>query len=397
MSTLVIFPWFGTKREVHFVGFNRDHTACFIRDEENARHAISLHLPNFFKLRFHKNPIAQNGSPPVEISRAVLHVPACFFNKAEKENYDDLKTVEVECAAISGEIWKAVTMHKCWLEAKDNAALEKLLRKEMRIQRRRFAFRNKEVNKQIALLPSGDVKRAEELRNMLKGEFTTIANGQNGASKFISIFNTTLKMVRHGWGGLREKLLESEWAKHFGVNLKDIPIQSAAFRAWIERIAYNTRRSTTDWKTRILEQDVCLQLYPWEWEVLEAAVQYEIRFADNSRCWLDDINERNVADPTEVEDFDKLEQATEIRGDERLSLEEVCRLLSVKWKGQTRPIGKRGLQKLCEKAHVCFEFPMRRSLLNKLEKHRANQRRRRDERLNRHNRQAREQKAGLTN
>jgi len=37
-------------------------------------------------------------------------------------------------------------------------------------------------------------------------------------------------------------------------------------------------------------------------------VNYEICFADGTRCWLDDIEERPVTDPQEMEDFKRFEQ-----------------------------------------------------------------------------------------
>src|SRR5262245_8683524 len=107
MSKLSIFEWSGAKREVHFVGYNRDHTVCFIRDEQNARRAITLSLPEFFALRFRKNPIGKGGSPPIEIARAVLHVPACFSGEGEMAKYNDRKLNKVQSAAIvQDEFWK---------------------------------------------------------------------------------------------------------------------------------------------------------------------------------------------------------------------------------------------------------------------------------------------------
>jgi hypothetical protein len=144
---------------------------------------------------------------------------------------------------------------------------------------------------------------------MLRGEFTAITGGENGAFKSISIFDVTLDMVRNGWGGLREKLLEREWAEHFGLKLQTIPTEAAAFHAWLEKHAYNARQRTTDIQIGTVEIGVCLNLHPWQWEVLEAAVLYEVRFADGTRCWLDDIEERAVTSPEEVEDFEKLESA----------------------------------------------------------------------------------------
>lgn len=51
---------------------------------------------------------------------------------------------------------------------------------------------------------------------------------------------------------------------------------------------------------RTRTRDLAMVLKPWQWEVLEASIRYEILFADNSRrCWLDDIHERAVTDPQE--------------------------------------------------------------------------------------------------
>ena len=114
MNKLTILQWSGEEREVHFVGFNRNHTACFIRDEQNARRAITLRLPKSFDIRFRKNPIGPDGSPPGEINRAALHLPACFLNEQEKERFDDPNSMEVQSAKIfEHELWKAVTRHKC--------------------------------------------------------------------------------------------------------------------------------------------------------------------------------------------------------------------------------------------------------------------------------------------
>jgi len=403
MSNLTILKWSGGKREVHFVGYNRDHTACFIRDEQNVRRAITLRLPKLFDIRFHENPIGKGGSPPIEINRAALHLPACFASQKEKEVFDDLHSTEVQFAQVLGrDLWKVATTHKCWLEPKDDKKLSKLLREELNCLRRLHTVREKETNEQIAAitdqlaaLPPAETdeakkaveqlrERIKQLQNMLRGEFTTYAQGERGSSKLISIFKVPLGMVRHGWGGLREKLLEREWAEHFGLNLKTIPTEAAAFRTWIERLVYNARQTTANLNTRTVEIGVGLNLYPWQWEILEAAVLYEIRFADGARCWLDDIEERGVTDPQEVEDFEKLEEAKEIAGDERMTLDQVCGSLLVKWKGESRPMGHKGLQKLCEKVRVPFKFPMRRNLVRKLDEHRKRQTRKRDEQLKRH-------------
>lgn len=310
MYNLKITGWTGGTREVRFVGYNRDHTVCFVRDGHNARRAISLRLPKLFDLRFYQNPISKDGSPPIEINRAALHLPACFATKKEKEAFDDPHSTEVQCArTFTHDLWKAVTTQKCWLEPENDGELAKLLNEELERQRRHFAIRETETADQIAALPSGETKRAEELRAMLRGEFTAVTGGEDGAFKSISIFDMTLDMVCNGWGGLREKFLEREWAEHFGLKLQTIPTEAAAFHAWLEKHAYNARQRTTDIQIGTVEIGVCLNLYPWQWEVLEAAVLYEVRFADGTRCWLDDIEERAVTSPEEVEDFEKLESA----------------------------------------------------------------------------------------
>lgn len=310
MYNLKITGWNGGTREVRFVGYNRDHTACFVRDGHNARRAISLRLPKLFDLRFYQNPIGKGGSPLIEINRAALHLPACFATKKEKEAFDDPHSTEVQCArTFTHDLWKAVTTQKCWLGPENEGELAKLLNEELERQRRLYAIREKETADQIAALPPGDTERAEELRAMLRGEFTVPTSGDNGAFKSISIFDVPLDMVRNGWAGLREKLLEREWAEHFGLNVQTIPTEAAAFHAWLEKHAYNTRQRTTDIQIGTVEIGVCLNLYPFQWEVLEAAVLYEVRLADGTRCWLDDIEERAVTSPEEVEDFEKLESA----------------------------------------------------------------------------------------
>jgi hypothetical protein len=47
---------------------------------------------------------------------------------------------------------------------------------------------------------------------------------------------------------------------------------------------------------------------------------------------------------------------------------------------------RKGLKKLCAKAKVPFEFPMRRSVVKKLEEHRKRQERKKIERLKERNR-----------
>ena len=203
MNNLKITGWTGGTREVRFVGYNRDHTAFFVRDGNNTRRAISVRLPKLFDLHFYQNPIGKDGSPPIEINRAALHLPACFATKKEKEAFDDPRSTEVQCArTFMHDIWKEVTTQKCWLEPENDGELAKLLQEELDRQRRLYTSREKETADQIAALPPGETNRAEELRNMLRGEFSTYDRGEHGSLKLISIFDATLEMVRNGWGGL---------------------------------------------------------------------------------------------------------------------------------------------------------------------------------------------------
>jgi hypothetical protein len=303
------------------VGYNRDHTACFIRDEQNARRAITLRLPSLFDLRFRKNPIGRDGTPPAEINRAMLHRPACFGSREEKEAYDNPKSPEAQKALImEHDFWKVITPHKCWLEPKDDEKLSELLRAEMDRLRGLYEMRKKQTDDEIAALPPDDTERADELRNMLRGEFTTVTGGEHGGFKYISIFDITLDLVHRGWGGLREKLLEQEWMKHFSWNLNAVAAEAAAFDAWVAKLTYsdNKRKGTADLETKTVEVGVGLSLAPWQWEALQAAVRYEVRFADGTRCWLDYIEERAVTDPVEVEDFDRFEAEARRRDREEL-------------------------------------------------------------------------------
>ena len=311
MSKLIIHDWSDQERQVEFVGYNRNHMACLIRNEKGRRGAITLHLPKLFDLRFRDNPIAPDNSPAFAIKRVALHVPACFSSQLEANEHNNPQSNQVLCAKAAYLHWRVVTPHKVWLESKDNDKLSKLLREESALGRQRHTVRAKETDDLIAALRSNKTRRAKELRDKLRDEFTTFGKGENGASKRISIFDATLEMAREGWAGLREKILEPEWAERCGVNLDAIPAAAKAFHVWLEQHAYNKRARIYDSSTQTAEIDVCLNLHPWQWEVLEVCVRYEISFGDGSRCWLDNIEERAVTDPQEIDDFDRLEGTAE--------------------------------------------------------------------------------------
>jgi hypothetical protein len=320
MSKIRIHEWGGQKREVEFVGYNRDHTACFIRNEQGDRRAIALHLPKRFDLHFREKPIGKTNSPPLQIDHVVLHPPACFASIEEKETCCNPNSDEAPTAQIMEHgNWKLISRHKHWLEPKHDDKLSEMLRHELNRLREGCAIREKEIAAQITLLRPEETERAEQLRNMLRNEFTFIVGVEDGGFKHVSVFDTTLDMVRQGYLGLREKLLEREWAEYWGMDLKAIPGAAAAFRVWLEENGYNARQRAVDLRDGSVTYGVRLDLSPSQWEVLEAGIMYEIRFADGGRCWLDDIQERDVTDAAELEDFDRFEA-------ELISAEKVERL-----------------------------------------------------------------------
>jgi hypothetical protein len=359
MSKLRIQDWSGNKREIDFVGYNRDHTACLIRNEQGDRRAIALHLPNRFDLHFHKIPIAPTNSPTLEINRVALHVPACFASKEEKEAYDNPNSEEARTARVMEDgHWELITRHKCWLKPEDDGKLRTLLAEKLEWFRHQYAAREKEIpawvakradpgrrrletlKQRFAALPpdqtraaerrlevcrqkfAGWIMKQEEMKRLaFKREFTKVSLTSHSADsgfRFLSVFDVTLEDVREGMFGLREKLLTQEWAEHYGLNLGAIPSEATAFHIWLEEIAYNASQRATDLRDGSVKIGVCLNLFPWQWEVLEAGVSYEIRFADGTGCWLDDIEERAVTDPTEIEDFDRFEAEAKRKDAEEL-------------------------------------------------------------------------------
>jgi hypothetical protein len=382
MSKFTILDWDKPKREVDFIGYNRDRTACFIRDERGARRAINFWLPSRFKIRFRENPIPN--SPPTQITRAALHLPACFASKVEMEAMRDPQLSDAAFFAANFEQWKLATRHKCWLEPKDDKKLEKMLREEKRRLHRKYVTREKEITAENAALPPDVV---EKRLLAFKGEFITPKFGKTGALASVSVFDVTLADVKRGWHGMREKLLHGEWAKHHGLNLDNVEDEAKAFRFWLGQRVYNARLTTTELRTGVTEIGVGLELTPDQWEILEAVVNFQIRFTDGISCWLDGIEERPVTDAQELDDFDRLETAAEVVGDERMSRDEVRRAMITKWKGESKPMSAEWLEKLCAKARVPFKFPMRRSVVKKLEEHRKRQNRRHIERLRKRNQQ----------
>ena len=223
MSKLKIHEWSGRKREVEFAGYNRGHSACLVRDEQGDRRALTLPLPKLFHIHFRQNPIAKTNSAPLEINRVALHFPACFASIEEKEAYSNPSSDESQTALMVGcDGWKVVTPHKHWLEPRHDQKLSRLLRWELNKLRRQFTIHVNETdekiaeisNKLAALSPAETVDTKQEMERLeqqiksLKNESSIITRAENGGFKHISVFEITLDVVRQGWHGLRERLLE---------------------------------------------------------------------------------------------------------------------------------------------------------------------------------------------
>jgi hypothetical protein len=307
MNDLHILDWSGSKRDVPFVGWNKTHTSCFIYDEQHARRAVNLVLPNLFDVQFRENPFPN--LPPTGILRAALHLPPCCASKAETDALQTTDSSEY-LAALEFFPWKLATRHVMYLQPEHDKALSRLLHKELAQRRRKYEARERE----IAAMPP---EQAEAERRILKGEFSVadpdFSTADLNKRKFISVFDVKLGMVKQGTGVLRElrdKLLVAAWAEKFGLDLDRVATDALAFRQWLtcER-AFNKRERIFDSTTGTLERSVGLHLDETQWEILEAAVSYEIRFADSSRCWLDAIEERPLADAAEVAEFEVVQKA----------------------------------------------------------------------------------------
>jgi hypothetical protein len=244
--------------------------------------------------------------------------------------------------------WQLATRHVMSLEPKDDKVLAKLLRQEL--EQRRAEYREEE--RALATLPP---KQAEERRKLLTSKFTV----SRSDGKLVSVFDLTLDDVRAGWGGLRDRLLREEWSAMCGIPTARVLADASLFCRWIASKTINASTESLNERTRTVEVSVGLNLFETEWEVLEAAVRYEIRFADGSRCWLDAVEERGLADADEVREFEDIERANDLDAQVPPTQEEIERLLRNR---DNDPMGRKGLKKLAKKAGVDFPFKSKHDL-----------------------------------
>jgi hypothetical protein len=299
----MVHDWSGAKRTVRFIGYNREHSVCYIRDQSNTLTAIVLNVPKLFDIRFREFPVGKDGVAAISVTRSALHLPACFGSEADKNDFESEGSLEAQIAfRMQIDAWKVTTPHKSWLTPQDDEKLKELLQQQLNLVRQEYQRREKAITARSA---SKAEKKKE--RGSLKLEFTTFR--RNPQSQLVSDFDATLADVHQGWRGVRERYLYQEWAEHHGLNLNTVAADAQAFRIWLEKSAFNAKTRTTDLTTRTVEHGFGLSLAPWQWEVLEAAISYEIKFADGTRAWLDNISERPITDPDEIAVCEQLEKS----------------------------------------------------------------------------------------
>lgn len=342
MDKLSLLDWSGATHDLGFIGWtDASRTAFFVRTKDGERRAINLLLPAFFGLKFQCEAIPN--LPVTKIIRTALHAPACFASEtaAAKSDAQDSVGALLFKSAI-GIRSQMLVPHRCHLEPTDRKALEVLLKSEKERLRNELLERERA----IAAMPH---EQEEEEKRLLPHRFTTVGTG----NKLISVFDVTVEMViRHNALGLRDPYLHQRWADQFGFDLHQISKDAAAFRRWVGNGAANSRLRSLDTGM----ESAMLNLTPGQWEILESAVRYEASFANSARCWLNDITERPIITPEEVDAFDKLEMTILGLTDSQVSIDEARRLLA---KPGKRPISHKWLVQLCKRAGLQARFPMR--------------------------------------
>ena len=355
MIKLKILDWGKLKQEVDFVGYNADHTVCYIYDENHAKHSLILTLPHEFGLQFRRNPIPQ--FPPIAINRAALELPTCFASKEEYALFRQRLAnwpPSLKAAPVY-ELLKLANPRAAWIEPKQETKLVKMLVKEKLRLRKKYEERKRAIPKHPA------DQREVKLRALQK-EFTTKVQGDSiGSSKIISVFKLKREDAKCGALGLRDKLLHQEFAEAHDFDLATIPDEARRFRRWITKNSVSVNH---------LSQE--------KWKALQMRVRYEIVFFDGTRCWLDKMKEAELTDLQQIDEFDRLEAATDV-ANEILPLNAVLWELASERKGKKVPMGLKGLEKLCEREEINFEKVkkrgMHRSQIDKLLKTRERQKR----------------------
>lgn len=289
MNTLTILDWDRIKRTVDFVGYNADRTICYIYDENHAKRSLILTLPHEFGLQFRRNPIPR--FPPIAINRAALELPTCF---ASKEEYDVFRQRLANWppslkAAPVYELLRLANPRAAWIEPKQETKLVKMLVEE------KLRLRKKYEEKKRAI-PKNPADQREVKLRALEKEFTTIVQGDSiGSSNIISVFKLKREDAKRGALGLRDKLLHLEFAEAHDLDLATTPDEARRFRRWLTKNSVSVNH---------LSQE--------KWKALQMQARYEIVFFDGTRCWLDELKDVELTDPQQIEEFDRLEAATDV-------------------------------------------------------------------------------------
>lgn len=347
---MILHLWNHQPREVSFIGFNREFSACLVLDG-SARRAVRLTLPQYGKLQWRENPIeaAALKSEPVAITRTALHLPFFAANQAE---------------AGEGFLpWHRVAW-KFHLTPDDDRPLAKLLRARQKALRKIRPARERYL---IQASATPLQKDSQELKNNF-----AFLRRDGGREVPVDELDLTLDDVKQGALLLLDEYLRDWWAKEYGFDLETINRDAAAFRQWLKGFAFDTRFNVFDCTTRGHSVRYGIEEVANKWEALEAAVRFELRFADGTRCWLDRVEESDKLTPKEAEDFERLQESAEADGDRLMSRDQVCAYLKTNYRrkdGETSgPMGWQRLKSLCQEVLGRVpKFPIRLSMVKKLD------------------------------
>jgi len=129
---------------------------------------------------------------------------------------------------------------------------------------------------------------------------------------------TTLEELKQGKLGLRAKVLQAEFIEHHRLDPEEIELDFLQFCRWIRLEA------------KRLDDETLARL--------AVRIRYKIHFADNTGCWLENIDERPLTSLQEHQDFDGLESVPktpvhdQVVGSD-LQNETASRLYSIRDKG----------------------------------------------------------------
>ncbi|MSU62891.1 MAG: hypothetical protein EXS31_10925, partial [Pedosphaera sp.] len=282
------------ERKLPLVGFNRDRTALLVYDERDRRCALRLAPPSLFNIRYHEAPLAEN-STPVAIRRTVLHEPPCRQTRKQAERLlspNQLSSLE---GMSLWEKFAPVVQHLAGTEAEDR----ELSRRFEAHKKRRLA----EYEDRLRHIEELPAEQKEKEKKHLEGLFMTARPGRpQSGEKPLSEFDVTLDDVKAGALGIRDEYLIQKFCRSYGFDRTEIKENSERFRHWLAGVAHREGVDDPNRPERIPLHALASWL-----EALEAAVRYELSFANGRKVWLEAVEETTVLSPQDGEDFDAQE------------------------------------------------------------------------------------------